>query len=93
MSKHQDPWAVPDRLAEARALYADLEEPRCDVDREAREMARAQRANSARLRSTYWIRQAESLYEAIIDAHIHVHVYCAPYQIYRAVVSSELGHC
>lgn len=68
MSQHQDLWAVPDTLVEACALYADLEAQRCDVDREARAMARSQREKPARLRSTYRIRQAECLYEAIIDA-------------------------
>ena len=52
MSKQQDPWPVPDTLSEARALYADLEEQKRDVDRGACEMARTQREKPARLRST-----------------------------------------
>jgi ABC-type tungstate transport system substrate-binding protein len=67
MSK-QNPWPIPDTLVEARALYADLEAQYRDVDREAREMARVEREKPARLRSASWIRQADELMAAIIEA-------------------------
>jgi hypothetical protein len=66
--QEKEPWPVPDTLAEARTLYADLEAQRRDVDREVRDMARAERAKPARLRRRYWIGQAEGLYDAIVDA-------------------------
>jgi hypothetical protein len=60
-------WPRVETLAEARALYADLEQQKRDVDGELREMGRAARAKPVRLRSNYWIRRAELLYTAICD--------------------------
>ena len=68
MSKQQDPWTVPDTLEEARTLYADLEEQKRWTDRQAREEGRRQREKPSRLRSRYWVQQAENLYSDILEA-------------------------
>lgn len=68
MSKQLDPWAVPDTLEAARALYADLEEQKRWTDQQAREEGRRQLEKPARLRTRYWVQQAENLYSDILDA-------------------------
>jgi hypothetical protein len=68
VSNQQDAWPVPDTLEAARVLYADLEEQRHWTDQQAREEGRLQREKPARLRSRYWIQQAENLYSAILEA-------------------------
>ncbi|HLW02742.1 MAG TPA: hypothetical protein VKT82_29070 [Ktedonobacterales bacterium] len=67
MSKRQEPWPVPDTLEAARALYADLESQKRDIDRETRATARAEQEKPPRLRRNEdWIRQAEAQYDAIV---------------------------
>lgn len=68
MSKQQDPWSVPDTLEEACALYADLEEQKHWTGQQAREEGRRQLEKPSRLRSRYWVQQAENLYTDILEA-------------------------
>lgn len=68
MMRNKEPWPVPETLGEARTLYADLEAQKRDVDREVRDMARAEREKPPRLRRKEWIQHAEGLYDAIVDA-------------------------